>query len=293
MTISSARTRITRHPFQGRVAARGAHARLTVIERIALVVAALIVLMGLIGPAVAPYPPEQQDLREAFLPLFSEGHLLGTDQLGRDILSRLLHGARVSLGIAIGATLLGCAVGVSVGLVAGYRGGIADSILMRVVDTFLAFPALVLALVIAASLGPGIRNTIIAIAVVQVPGFARVARGLTVRERGSEYVQAAQVAGASWLRILRVHISRNIWIPLSAQAVFAFGHAVPGEAALSFLGLGVQPPEPSWGNMIADGYAFLSRSEVEMLVAATTIVLTVGSVSILADALRRRSQDRG
>jgi peptide/nickel transport system permease protein len=247
--------------------------------------------MGLFGPYLAPYDPARQNLQEAFLPIFSPGHLLGTDQLGRDILSRLLVGARVSLGIAGGATAIGLIVGMSVGLVAAYRGGIVESILMRVVDTFLAFPALVLALIIAASLGPGIRNTIIAIAVVQVPGFARVARALAARERGSAYVQAAQVAGASWLRILRVHISRNIWIPLSAQAVFAFAHALPGEAALSFLGLGVQPPKPSWGNMVADGYAYLTQSPTEMLVASSAIVLTVGSVSILADALRRRSQD--
>ena len=276
-----------------RGAAEGrSEAALKPVEKVALAVFVLVVLAALLGPAVAPYEPERQDLPNAFLPMFSDGHLLGTDQLGRDILSRLLVGARTSLQIAGGATLIGLVTGVTVGVVAGYRGGVVDSILMRVVDAFLAFPALVLALIIAAGLGPGIRNTMIALAVVQIPGFARVARGLTLRERGREYVQAAEVAGASWVRIARVHVARNIWAPVSAQAVFLMGHAVPGEAALSFLGLGVQPPRPSWGNMIADGYAYLSRTPLEMLVAATAIALTVASISILADALRRRAQER-
>jgi peptide/nickel transport system permease protein len=261
------------------------------VEKVALVVFGLVLVIGIFGPAIAPYDPDQQNLQQTFLPMFTDGHVLGTDQLGRDILSRLLVGGRISLEIALGATLLGLAAGLAFGIVAGYRGGAVDSILMRIVDSFLAFPSLVLALVIAAGLGPGIRNTMIAIAVVQVPGFARVARGLTQRERDRDYVQAAQVAGASWVRIARVHIARNIWVPISAQAVFVFGHAVPGEAALSFLGLGVQPPEPSWGNMIADGYAYLSKSPVEMLSASIAIALTVGSVSILADALRRRAQE--
>jgi peptide/nickel transport system permease protein len=261
------------------------------VEKIALGVAGLILAIGVLGPAIAPYDPNQQNLQQAFLPMFSDGHLLGTDQLGRDILSRLLEGARISLEIALGATILGLAVGLTFGVVAGYRGGVVDSILMRVVDAFLAFPSLVLALVIAAGLGPGVRNTIIALAVVQVPAFARLARGLTQRERDREYVQASRVAGASWVRIARVHIARNIWVPISAQAVFMFGHAVPGEAALSFLGLGVQPPDPSWGNMIADGYAYLTKSPVEMLTAAIAIALTVGSVSIVADAVRRRAQE--
>jgi peptide/nickel transport system permease protein len=283
MSAIATRVRIARR--------RGVTPALTPVEKVALVVFGLVVLIGLFGPTIAPYNPYQQDLQQTFLPMFTDGHVLGTDQLGRDVLSRLLVGARISLEIALGATVLGLAVGLTLGMVAGYRGGIVDSILMRIVDSFLAFPSLVLALVIATGLGPGIRNTMIAIAVVQVPGFARVARGLTQRERDREYVQAAQVAGASWVRIARVHVARNIWVPISAQAVFVFGHAVPGEAALSFLGLGVQPPDPSWGNMIADGYAYLTKSPIEMLTASIAIALTVASVSILADAVRRRAQE--
>lgn len=290
MTATTARIGLRRRAF-ARLSVGGSGRGIKAVEAVALGISALVLVIAIFGPFIAPHSPNRQDLQQTFLPILSDGHLLGTDQLGRDILSRLLVGARISLEIAAGATALGLAVGVFVGVVAGYRGGVVDSILMRMADTFLAFPALVLALVIAAGLGPGIRNTMIALAVVQVPGFARVARGLTLRERESEYVQAAEVAGASWFRIARVHISRNIWIPISAQAVFLLGHAVPGEAALSFLGLGVQPPSPSWGNMIADGYTHLFRTPLEMLVAAVAIALTVGSISIVADALRRRSQE--
>lgn len=273
------------------VTAKHLSIRLSGAERVAAVIFAVVIGMALFGPVIAPYNPTEQDLSHAFEPIFSPGHILGTDQLGRDILSRLLVGARNSLGIAVGATTIALLIGVSVGVAAGYRGGWLDAVLMRLVDVFLAFPALVLALVIATALGPGIVNTIVALSVVQVPGFARVARGLTARERNSEYVQAAEIAGAGWIRISRVHISRNIWAPIGAQAVFMLGHAVPGEAALSFLGLGVPDPQPSWGNMIADGYAYLSETPLEMLVAGGAVALTVGSISILAEAMRRWSQD--
>ena len=273
--------------IRGRMKAAG----LRPVEWVALAVLTLILAAAVLGPYVAPYNPETQNLSETFLPPFSSGHVLGTDQLGRDLLSRLLVGARISLEIAVGATLIALAIGVAVGITAGYRGGIVDTLLSRLMDSFLAFPALVLALVIAAGLGPGIRNTMIAISVVMVPGFARLARGLTLRERNRDYVLAAEVTGASWVRIARVHLVRNIWAPIGAQAVFSLAHAVPGEAALSFLGLGVQPPQPSWGNMIADGYAYLEHSIWIMLFPALAIALTVGSVSILAEFLRRRAQE--
>jgi ABC-type dipeptide/oligopeptide/nickel transport system permease subunit len=261
------------------------------VEQVALGIFALILFAAIFGPLIAPYDPDAQDLTHAFLPPLSPGHILGTDQLGRDLLSRLLVGARISLEIAVGATLIALVIGVAVGITAGFRGGVVDTLLSRLMDSFLAFPALVLALVIAAGLGPGIRNTMIAISVVMVPGFARLARGLTLRERNRDYVLAAQVAGASWVRISRVHLVRNIWATIGAQAVFSLAHAVPAEAALSFLGLGVQPPQPSWGNMIADGYAYLEHSSWILIFPAVAIALTVGSVSILAEYLRRRAQE--
>jgi ABC-type dipeptide/oligopeptide/nickel transport system permease subunit len=276
----------------GRPARRRPWHGLRPLERAAAVVLAAIVVMAVAGPLLAPYDPTLQRFADGILqPPLSAGHLLGTDQLARDLLSRLMAGARTSLAIAGGATLMGLVTGVLIGVVAGFRGGVADTVLMRVMDAMLAFPALVLALVIAASLGPNGRNTAIAIAVVQVPGFARVARSLTLRERERDYVNAARVAGASATRIVRVHVIPNVWGPIAAQAVLALGHAVPSEAALSFLGLGVQPPTPSWGNMIAEGYQYIDKSAWPMVLPAICIVLTVGSISLLADAARRRSQE--
>lgn len=262
------------------------------IEAVSAVIFACILAMAVVGPLLVPYDPDLQRFEDGILqPPLTADHLLGTDQLARDLLSRLVEGARTSLLIAGGATAIGLVAGVLVGVVAGFRGGIVDSVLMRIMDALLAFPALVLALVIAVGLGPSGRNAAIAIGAVITPGFARLARTLTLRERGRDYILAARVAGASGARIVRVHVLRNIWGPIAAQAVLAFGHAVPSEAALSFLGLGVQPPTPSWGTMIAEGYQYLSKSPWGMLLPAIMIVLTVGSASVLADAARRRSAE--
>jgi peptide/nickel transport system permease protein len=265
---------------------------LTPVEWVALVVISLVCLVALIGPFLAPYPADEQRFADGVLkgPGTSH-HLLGTDQLARDLLSRLIDGTRISLEIALSAVLIGLVAGLVIGVTAGYLGGYADTVLMRLMDILLAFPALVLALVIAASLGPNLRNTIIAIAVVMVPAFARLARNLTQRESQREYIQSARVTGARAPRIMTVHVLPNIWTPISAQAVLALAYAVPAEAAMSFLGLGVQPPAPSWGNMIADGYAYLSISPWGIILPSIAIVLTVGSVTILADAIRRRTQD--
>lgn len=281
-------------PELGKPARPGALKRagsgLTAVEKAAAAVLVVILAAALIAPFVGPYDSSEQDLQNALASPGADGHALGTDQLGRDLLSRLLDGAAVSLAIAFAVVSTGLVVGSVVGAFAGYRGGWADSVLMRIMDALLAFPALVLALVIAAGLGPNIRNTIIAIAVVMVPAFARVVRALTMQERERDYVLAARAAGASTARVLRVHIVPNIWPPLSAQAVLALAYVVPAEAALSFVGLGVQQPTPSWGNMIADGYEFLSRSPWGLILPACAIIATVASVSILSDALRRRSE---
>jgi ABC-type dipeptide/oligopeptide/nickel transport system permease subunit len=262
------------------------------ITAFAAFVLAAIVAASLLGPVLAPYPPELQRFNDGILlPPGSEGHLLGTDQLARDLLSRLLVGARTSLMIAASAVAIGLFAGGAIGIIAGFWGGVLDAILMRIMDGVLAFPILVLALVIAASLGPNLRNTVIAISVVMVPSFARLVRAQTMRVMRLEYVAAARVAGASALRISLYHIVPNIWGPIFAQAVLAVGVAIPAEATLSFLGLGVQLPTPSWGNMIADGYAALSRSPWVMAIPSIGIILTVTSASVLADALRRRLQD--
>jgi ABC-type dipeptide/oligopeptide/nickel transport system permease subunit len=256
---------------------------------VAAVVLGLIVLLALIGPLFAPYSPLAQDFSQGnLLPPGSHGHLLGTDQLARDILSRAIYGLRTSLFVSIVAVAISVGVGSAVGILCGYRGGAVDAALMRLMDALLSFPTLVLALVIAVSLGPSLRNTIFAIGVVGIPGFSRLVRAQTQRIMGMEYVTAAKVTGSGPLRISAVHIVPNIIGPIVGQAVLALGYAIPAEATLSFLGLGVQPPSPSLGNMISDGYVSLGRSPWVLLVPAVLVMLTVASSSLVADELLAR-----
>lgn len=273
-----------------RIRSKGALKGWTRMERVAAAILGLILLGAVLAPLIQPYDPEAQNLNEVLKPPGSPGHLLGTDQLGRDLLSRLLGGALISLGIATAVVAVGVVVGCLVGIIAGVRPGWADSLLMRLMDALLAFPALVLALVIAAGLGPSIRTTVIAVAIVMIPSFARVARSLTRQEIAKDYVLAARASGASWPRIVRVHVLHNIAPPISAQAVLALAYAIPAEAALSFIGLGVQQPQPSWGNMIADGNDYLADSPWGLLLPALAIVITIGTISVLADGLRRRQE---
>jgi ABC-type dipeptide/oligopeptide/nickel transport system permease subunit len=265
---------------------------LSLPERLSAAVLLLLMLAVAAARWLAPYPPTHQDFEAGvLLPPGSPGHLLGTDQLGRDLLARLLVGAQASFGIALFAVLLGLAVGGTLGMLAGYRGGWVDAVIMRVVDSLMAFPTLVLALVIAAGLGPSFRSTVLAISLVMVPNFARLTRTLVMQEREREYVQAMRITGASFPRIARLHLAPNIAGPILASAAISFGHAIPGEAALSFLGLGVQLPSPSWGNMIAEGYGFISLSPWGIVLPAVLIAVTVGAVSILTDGLRRFTAD--
>lgn len=261
-------------------------------ERISAMVIGVFALIVVLAQFLAPYPVEQQNYEDGLLlPPGSSGHLLGTDQLARDILSRLLVGSQTSFGIALFSVLIGLVVGGAIGIAAGYRGGWLDSLVMRAVDVVMSFPTLVLALVIAAGLGPSFQSTIIAISLIMVPGFARLSRTLVMQEKNREYIQAMRISGASSLRIARLHLLPNIAGPILAQAAIAFGHAIPGEAALSFLGLGVQLPQPSWGNMIAEGYGYIAISPWGILLPALLIAVTVGAISILTDGLRRFTQE--
>ncbi len=262
-----------------------------VAEAAAIGLLGLVVVMAIVGPDIAPYSPTQQRFQDGtLLPPGSKGHLLGTDQLARDLLSRLLVGTRVSMALAVSAIGFGLIIGALIGVATGYARGWLDSVLMRAMDALLAFPMVVLALAIAAALGPGFRNTLIAISVVQVPGFARLVRAQTLRVMTHDYVSAAKAIGAKPVRVVRVHVIPNIWGPVVAQGVLSLGSTIPAAATLSFLGLGVQPPSPDWGNMIADGYQALSRSPWVMLFPSLAIVFTVSAASIVADGLHRRLQ---
>jgi len=250
-----------------------------------LVVFLLLVLSALLAPRVSPYDPNLQDWKVRLQPP-SAAHPFGTDEFGRDLLSRTLYGGRVSLVAGVVPVLLGATAGTLVGLVAGYMGGRWDQILMRFLDILLAFPMIFLALAIVGTLGPGLFNAMLAVAVVSLPGYARLVRGqvLTLRER--DYVVAAQAAGATHARVLLRHLLPNIVSPLLVQATLSVGSAILTTASLSFLGLGTQPPTSDWGEMLASGRQYLPDAWWLELFPGLFVMLAVLSVNLLGDGLR-------
>lgn len=253
--------------------------------RIGLFIVVLAVGAALVAPFAAPYPPERQDI-EILLSGPSAAHLLGVDDLGRDVLSRVLFGARVSLAVGVIAVGISLVIGLPIGLVSGYVGGVVDNVLMRIMDGLLAFPALVLALGISAVLGPSLENAMIAIGVVGVPTFARLVRSGALAVRNLEYMLAARAIGVSQVRILVRHVLPNVISPVIVQASLAIGTAILTEATLSFLGLGVQPPTPSWGSMVDAGKGYLDAAPWFALAPGAAIFVTVLGFNFLGDALR-------
>lgn len=226
--------------------------RLPPISVIGIGLAALSLLLALFGPALAPYPTDRMHFDAVFAPP-SEAHPLGTDRLGRDVLSRVLAGARVSIAVGLFATLLAGVVGVMLGVVAGYAGGWADELIMRLMDMMLAFPYIVLAMALVVLIGPGLQNIIVVIAIVRVPQFARLARGVTLSVRELDFITAARSLGGRDVRILGRHVLPNILAPIFVISSLSIATAINAEAALSFLGLGITPPMSSWGTMLAEG----------------------------------------
>ena len=221
------------------------------------------------------------------LPL-SRGHLFGTDPLGDDILSRVLYGGRVSLEVGLGVNAIGLVVGGVLGMVAGYKGGAIELLIMRVLDMLLAFPSLVLALVVAEYLGPSELHVIFAISFFSVPAFARLSRTATLRTRGQRFVTASRHAGTSDRRILLRHIAPNVLPQLLTFSLLGVAFVILFEATLSFLGLGVPPPNPSWGNMIAQGQNYLSTDPYLVIIPAAFLCFTVICLNLLGDAVRAR-----
>ena len=247
---------------------------------------ATLAFAAILAPALAPYDPVKVDAGQGLLAP-SRAHLLGTDDLGRDVFSRVLWGSRVSLSVGLISVSIGLIVGVSLGLVSGYFGGWSDLVAMRAIDALLAFPALILAIAITAALGPKIQNAMIAIGIVAIPAYTRLTRGqvLSVRER--EFVTAARATGAASGRILLRHILPNITNALVVQATLSIAFAVLAEAALSFLGLGSQPPNPSWGQDINYSQRYLANLKWWMsLGPGIAIFLAVFAFNFLGDALR-------
>jgi peptide/nickel transport system permease protein len=246
-----------------------------------------LLFIALFAPVIAPFDPIQVRVADSLLPPGSRGHLLGTDDLGRDVLSRVMWGARISLSVGVISVSIGFLIGVSIGLIAGYVGGVFDLLAMRAIDALLAFPFLVLAIAITAALGPEIRNTMIAIGIVAIPAYARLTRGQVLSVRGRDFVVAARTVGASPLRIVLRHIFPNITNPLVVQATLGTAGAILAEAALSFLGLGAQAPTPSWGLDINYSQRYLANLKWWMSAGpGIAIFLAVFAFNFLGDALR-------
>lgn len=246
---------------------------------------ALEVSLAVGAPLLASHDPNAQDFRAALHPP-GWGHLLGTDDLGRDILSRLMHGARLSLQVSVAAVALAVGVGVVFGLVSGYLAGPLDNWMMRVVDSLMALPPLVLALLITAVLGAGLENAMIAIAVVTAPTYTRLMRGQVLAVKQNEYVVAAQASGAALGRILGRHILPNSVSPIIVQASLGVGAAIITESSLSFIGLGAQPPVATWGSMIQVGFQYLETAPWFVLAPSVMIFLAVLGFNLLGDGLR-------
>ncbi|MGH9227518.1 MAG: ABC transporter permease [Acidimicrobiales bacterium] len=245
----------------------------------------LLVVVALLAPWIAPHGPYEQDLN-AINQAPNAAHWLGTDDLGRDVLSRLMYGARVSLAssvLSVGAAL---AVALPVGLVSGYVGGRLDNLLMRIVDGLQSIPPLVLALAIAGLLGPSLRNIVIALAVIFIPAFVRLIRGQVLAVKEETYVEASRSVGASSGYIVRKRVLHNVASPLIVQASITLGFGLLAEAGLSFLGLGIQPPEPSWGVMLSRAYDFIFEAHWLVFPPGVAIMLTVLAFNVLGDGLR-------
>jgi dipeptide transport system permease protein len=258
---------------------------------IGLAVFVAIVLTALAAPLIAPHHPYQQ-YRDALLlpPAWnirgSWAFPLGTDAVGRDILSRLIYGARFSLVIGLLVVTLSLVSGIVIGLFAGFFRGWLDVVVMRVMDAILAFPALLLALVLVAILGPGLINAMIAIVVVYQPHFVRLTRAAVLNEKGKEYVVAARVAGAGPLRLMTRTILPNCLAPLIVQATLSFSAAILDAAALGFLGMGAQPPTPEWGTMLAEAREFILRAWWVVTFPGIAILVTVLAINLVGDGLR-------
>jgi peptide/nickel transport system permease protein len=245
----------------------------------------LLVVVALLAPWIAPQGPYEQDLT-AINQAPSAAHWLGTDDLGRDVLSRLMHGARISLAasvLSVGAALV---VAVPLGLVSGYLGGRLDNILMRIVDGVQSIPPLVLALAIAGLLGPSLRNIVIALAIIFVPAFVRLIRGQVLAVKEETYIEASRSVGASSGYIVRKRVLHNVASPLIVQASITLGFGLLAEAGLSFLGLGIQPPEPSWGVMLSRAYDYIFEAHWLVFPPGLAIMLTVLAFNVLGDGLR-------
>jgi len=272
------------------------YGRLDTSARVSLWIVTAILVAAIAAPILAPYGPAEPDYDNS-LAGPSESHPLGTDLTGRDVLSRILYGARISILVGIVAVGMAVSIGVPIGAVAGYVGGWIDEAMMRVMDIMMSFPSLVLALALVGALGPSLRNVILVIGIVYTPQYARLIRGSVLSVKEEEYVEAAENTGLGNVSILFKHVIPNAFTPVLVQGTFHVATAIIFEASLSFLGLGVQPPTATWGVMIADGRGYLPGEWWISTFPGLAIMITVMSFNLLGDGLRDeldpRSQTEG
>lgn len=255
------------------------------LARAGVAIIILLASMAVFAPLLAPYDPNAQDLYKV-LTGPSADHWLGTDNVGRDLLSRIIYGARVSLLVGFFSVFISVFIGSVLGLLAGYRGGVADMVIMRIVDTFMCIPFLPFVLVLAAALGPGLKNIILALSILGWTGFCRIMRGQVLMVRELPYVEAARAAGASGFRIMFKHLFPNCLAPIIVAVTISLGMFIMLESTMSFFGLGVQPPTPSWGKELRTGYSYLESVPFFSIAPGILITLGVLAFNFLGDGLR-------
>ena len=258
-------------------------------DRVAIAAAIFLLLVAvtsILAPILAPRDPIETNLSQRLVPIGTPGYLLGADDLGRDILSRLIWGGRISLLIGFSAVMVSMVLGVLIGLVAGYFGSHLDALTMRLIDILLAFPAILLAITIVASLGPGLRNSMLAVSIVGIPYYARIVRGNILSLREQEFVHAARLIGATHTRIISQHVLPNTLAPLIVAATLDVGFMIIAAAGLSFLGLGAQPPTAEWGVMLSQGRQFIRNAPHLSILPGSAIFLVILALNFLGDGLR-------
>ena len=245
----------------------------------------IMIILGVASPLIAPYDPFTQKIRNS-LQGPSAAHLLGTDSLGRDVLSRIIYGSRASLSVGLVSTAIAGCAGIALGLLSGYLGKIVDAVIMRIMDAMMSIPVIILALFLGAVLGKGLGNVMLCIGIVMIPSYARLTRGQVLAVKQLDYVTAGKIGGATRLKNAVKHILPNCLSPNLVLMTMNLGSAILTEASLSFLGMGINPPTPSWGAMVSDGYTYLSRNPVIAIAPGIFILITVWAFNVCGDALR-------
>ncbi len=251
-----------------------------------LFIVVVMIMIALLAPLLAGADPDEVHPLDAYMKPLTGGHLFGTDQFGRDLFARIVYGARVSLIVAVGGTLIGGVTGILLGLVSGYAGGIIDTVIMRIMDGFLSFPFILLSIILMTVMGSGIFNVILAIGIGNIPSFARVVRGEVIIVKNEEYCNAGRVIGISGIRLLFFHILPNAISPIIVYATLNIAGAIISEAALSFLGLGIATPTASWGSILRDGKSCLNTAPFVASISGLFILLTVLGFNLLGDGIR-------